>query len=279
LAKHRVLIVGDIHAGSPWGLCTPTFMLKGGNVVNYNSVQEHLWKNWEIFTGEVSKRKIDTLILNGDMIEGPSPKDRGRNLISPEMEDQVTLAATILEQFIETVKPKRVVALSGSDYHGNIQQDNEAQLAKYIDVDYVGLGPFDFEFDGVNINISHGTGSAYWYRASKMDRMGFAMQLNMAGDGIYNSRHIVQSHLHFGAYLRYPFQSVYIVPCWQAQTDYMRKKDPFKLVPNIGSLELDVEDGKVTPVFYDYNHPPRPLYHIEGVNLRNPERKRQLIRW
>lgn len=267
MAKHKVLIIGDTHIGSIWGLSTPKFLLKGGNTVEYNEVQEHLWKNWLLFTSEVAKRKIDTLVLNGDMVDGPAPKDRGRNLMSSEMTDQTTNAAMILEQFVEDVKPKQVIMLSGTDYHDNVQQDNELELSKYINAQYVGLGPFDFKFGGVNVNISHGSGSSYWYRGTKMDKVGFSMQLNIAGDGLYDARYIVQSHLHFSGYLRYPHQSVFVVGCWQAQTNYMRSKDPFKMVPNIGSLELDVEDGRVTPVFYEYTHPPRPHYVINGVAL------------
>lgn len=269
----KILIVGDLHIGSVWGLSPPQYLAKYGNHVNQNEVQVHLWKHWREFLKQVKKRKYDTLILNGDNIDGPAPRDRGRCLMSTEMEDQVMNAATIIEELISVGGFGEVFELSGTDYHTSVQQDNEAQLAKYIDAEYLGLGPFDFTVEDTRINVSHGTGSSYWYRGTKMDKIGFTMQLNIAGDGLYNSRHIIRSHLHFRAALEYEHQSIYVVPAWQAQTDYMRKKDPLKMIPNIGSLELVVDGSEVSHRFYTYPHPPRVLKHITGVYLGDKRRE------
>lgn len=265
----RILIIGDLHIGSVWGLSPPTYLAKYGNHVNQNDIQKHLWSSWRGFLKTVKRRKYDTLILNGDNIDGPAPRDRGRCLMSTEMEDQVMNAATILEELVEVGGFGEIYELSGTDYHTSIQQDNERELAKYIDSEYLGLGPFDFEVEDTSINVSHGTGSTYWYRGTKMDKIGFAMQLNIAGIGLYNSNNIVRSHLHFRGALEYEHQKIFVVPCWQAQTDYMRKKDPLKHIPNIGSLELTVKGEEVEHRFYSFPHPPRPLQRIEGVYLGN----------
>jgi len=269
----KILVVGDLHGGSVWALSPPKYMTKHGNAFPQNEIQKHLWKNWRKFLDVVEKRQYDTLILNGDNIDGPAYRDRGRCLMSSDMEDQVTNSATILEELIKRGGFGEAYVLSGTDYHTSIQQDNEAQLAKYIDAEYVGLGPFDFKVEDVSINVSHGTGSTYWYRGTKMDKIGFAMQLNIAGGGLYDSRYIVRSHLHFRGALEYEHQSIFVVPCWQAQTDYMRKKDPLKMIPNIGSMELTIDGKEVSHRFFSYPHPPRPLKRIEGVYLGDDARK------
>jgi hypothetical protein len=265
---HRVLVLNDTHVGSVWGLWPPNYESHYGNVEKMNEIQKELYKHWKKFSKKVAKRKIKTVILLGDMVDGPGYKSRGREQMVTDMRDQVSAAGQLLYPLLKEIQPENVYVFSGSDYHSASQQNSERDLALDLGAEYVGLGPHDFEFDDIDINFSHGSGSSYWYRGTKMDKMGFSMQLSMAGPGLYNAKHIVRGHFHYEGYLHYSFQDIYISPCWQAQTDYMRKKNPMKMIPDIGSLELTVDKGNVSPRFYHYEHPPRPKRVISGVDVR-----------
>jgi len=270
MSKTRILIINDTHVGSVWGLWPPSYTAGHGKVLGANEIQKHLYQSWRDFTRKVSKRKIDAIIFLGDTIEGPGRYKRGRELMSPDLSDQVEAAVELFTPLLSKIQPSYIGVISGSDYHVSLQQDNERDLAKILGAEYLGLGPHDFEFGDVTVNFAHGTGGVYWYRGTKLDKIGFAMLLNIASEGLYNARYIVRAHYHFEAHLHYRHQDIYVAPCWQAQTDYMRRKDPLKLVPDIGALELTIQRNQLLHRFYRYPHPPRPKHHIEGFTVRPP---------
>ena len=281
MAKHRVLIANDTHVGSVWGLWPPNYKADHDRVLPPNEAQAILYKEWLEFQEAVSKRKYDTVVFLGDMIDGPGYRKRGREEMTPDLMDQVLAGDELLRPLLHAANPNEVYVISGTDYHSDVQQDTERELAKCLDAQYLGCGPHDFVFGDTTINMSHGEGGSYWYRGTKLDKIGFAMLLCIGGEGLFNAKHIVRGHYHFMAYLHYQHQSMYVSPCWQLQTDYMRKVDPLKMIPNIGALELSIENGEVSPYFFSYPHPPRPKTFVQGysANLSETKKVRKLKRW
>lgn len=285
MSKHRSLILADTHGGSIWGLMQPEYSVKRGGITSRftaNELQLYLYKKFTDMKEKLATREINSVILNGDMVDGPGWRSRKGELFSEELNDQIYMMAEILDDFLEAVNPEAVYQLSGSDYHTSKQQDMEKTLSKEIGSEYVGIGPYDFQMGDFKVNISHGTGGVYWYRGTKMDKILFALMLCKGDSEIYDADIVVRSHFHFAGYLEYPpNQFIYISPCWQCQTDYMRQKDPFKLVPTIGSLELTVDGAEHSHRWYLYPHPPRPIVEIAGVhaNPSSVKRRRWLQRW
>ena len=281
MKRHRVLFINDMHVGSVWGLWPKDYKSDHGQVVEPSEQQRLLLSHWNDFQKKVAKRKIDTIILNGDNVDGPGYKSRGREQMTTVMRDQVFASGSLLHSLFKAVNPGEGFALSGSDYHSNGQQDSERDLASDLDIDYCGLGPHDFMFGDIAVNVAHGSGGSYWYRGTKLDKLGFAMLLNIASEGLYNAEHLVRGHFHFEAHLHYRHQDMYVGPCWQCQTAYMKKKDALKMIPNIGALELTIEGDEVTPKFYRYPHPPQPKIEVMGVSVNREElrKKRRLERW
>ena len=281
MSKHRVLFINDTHIGSVWGLWPPKYNADHDRVLPANEAQIMLWGEWERFKAEIAKAKPDTVIFDGDIVDGPGYHSGGREQMTTDLMDQVLAAEMVHKDLLRVAKPSEAYVLSGSDYHSSRQQDLEREFSEIIGAKYLGQGPHDMVFDGTAINVSHGGGGAYWYRGTKLDKIGFAMLLSIAGEGLYDARTIVRGHYHFEAHLHYRHQDMYISPCWQLQTSYMRKKDALKMIPNIGSLELTIEDGVVTPRFYGYRHPPRPKTFVEGYSIHPEEgkKKRRLRKW
>ena len=243
--------------------------------------QKLIYNHWMTFSKEVARRKIDTIIFNGDNVDGPGYYTRGREQMSSEMMDQVLAATQLIEGLVELVDPSEMFWLSGTDYHSASQQDAEREIASIVGGKYLGLGPHDFTFGDTTINVAHGGGSTYWYKGTKMDKIGFSMLLGMGEEGLYNANHIVRAHYHFEGHLHFRHRDMYVSPCWQAQTAYMRKKDGLKMVPDIGTLELTIEGETVTPRFYGYPHPPRPKVEVRGYSIHPDEvkKKRRLKKW
>jgi hypothetical protein len=281
MKRHRVLFINDLHVGSVWGLWPMSYVATHGQVMDPSDSQKTLYRYWVDLIKKTKRRKIDTIIANGDTVDGPGYKSRGREQMSADMMDQVMAAADLVRPLLKAVDPGEFFVISGTDYHSASQQDSERQLAAVLDGVYCGLGPHDFMFGGTSINVAHGTGGSYWYRGTKMDKIGFAMMLNIASEGIYNAKHLVRGHFHYEGHLHYRHQDMYISPCWQAQTAYMRKKDALKMVPDIGALELTIEGDKVTPLFYQYPHPLIPKVEVLGYNVPKDalRKRRRLEKW
>jgi len=270
-----------MHTGSVWGLWPENYEADHERVVVSSSSQKLLYKYWLDLIKKVARRKIDTVIFNGDNVDGPGYSARGREQMSPDMMDQVLAATQLIEMLTERIDPSEVFWLSGTDYHSAAQQDAEREIASIVGGKYVGLGPHDFMFGDITVNVAHGTGATYWYKGTKMDKTGFSMMLGMAEEGLYSARHIVRGHYHFEGYLHFRHRDMYVSPCWQAQTAYMRKKDGLKMVPDIGTLELTIEGEDVTPRFYGYPHPPRPKVEVRGYSIHPDEakKKRRKQKW
>jgi len=281
MSRHRVLFLSDLHAGSVWGLWPENYKADHDRCLPPSDAQKMLYAEWVRLCGLFKKSKPNTVILNGDIIDDPGYVKRGREQMTPDLNDQVFAAEELVRMALKAANPETVYALSRSDYHSSVQQDNERQLAKNLGVEYLGCGPHDLVFDGVSVNVSHGEGGVYWYRGTKLDKIGFAMLLGIAGEGLYDAKHIVRSHYHFEAHLHYRHQDIYVTPCFQMQTDFMRKKDPLKMIPNIGAMELTIEGGVVTPRFYACRHPPRPKTFVSGYSVHPEEAKkvRRIKKW
>lgn len=285
MKKHRFVVLSDLHVGSIWGLWQPLFETMRNNVkhrVMANEINLYLYKCFKKLESKLSRRNIRTVFLNGDIVDGPLWRSRSGQLVSEDLDDQVMCASELLYYFLKKIDPETVYQLHGTDYHNNRQIDLEKLIARELGIEFVGLGPYDFNFGDLKVNIAHGGGSTYWYRGTKMDKTLFALNLCKADSALYDADFVIRSHYHFAGYLEYPpNQYIAICPCFQAQTDYMRTRDAFKMVPTIGALEVTVDKNKFDHRFYLYDHPPRPAKLVNGVTIhpKEAQKSRRLKRW
>src|SRR5713226_3110815 len=66
----NILVLGDIHIGSIYGLLPPDFVSSDGAEKPQNEGQKYLWECWQDMKRRTAKFAIGSVVINGDLIEG-----------------------------------------------------------------------------------------------------------------------------------------------------------------------------------------------------------------
>lgn len=245
----RVLVVSDIHCGSIFGMMPPNFETSDGAPKSQNAGQKHLWDCWNHMLDAAKAAKLDAIVVNGDVIDGPQPAQKGTELSLALLFDQRGAA-------IETLRPLSVLApmyfVKGTEYHDCKSGASVEAVAEDLHgVRYKGVGSgkfskdvLDLEIDGVVLNFSHGISVASgFYRATAHDREGIWSALAGKDGKVPKADCVIRSHAHFFVHVEHASKHIVGSPCWQLQTSYMRKNSAYRMLPDIGALIIHV-DGK-----------------------------------
>ncbi len=243
----------------------PDFKLSTGAECNLNKGQRYLGDCWTHALLQLPKR-MDYLVLNGDITEGQNLKDEGRGLSEIDPGFQVRAAVQLLKPLAK--RCKEIWATRGSSYHAGIGGGYEEDVA-----DALGAQSFSgwkatpwlrLELGGLLFDISHRQSVTIAYRSMPLEReMRFALEA-AARRGERAPDVIVRSHAHFG------------YACWEDGRRYVISTPSFKLMdayilgsisPNrampwsLGMVLLRINDKeeqghklRTCPLLYD--HPP-----------------------
>ncbi len=250
------------------------FRLSTGAECNLNQGQTYLLKCWQHALLQLPKR-IDILILNGDITEGNNVKDEGRGLSEIDPGFQVRAAVQLLKPLVK--RCKEVWATRGSGYHAGIGGGYEEAVAE-------GLGAQSFsgwkatpwlriELGGLLFDISHRQSVTIAYRSMPLEReMRFALEA-AARRGERAPDVIIRSHAHYGYALfedgkRYTIST----PSFKLMDAYILGSiSPNRAMPwSLGMVLLRINDReeqghrlRTCPLLYD--HPPL----VRGGNMED----------
>lgn len=199
---HRLLPTGDWHVGHHFGLTPPVAWESADprypRRAKRRAFQKALWGAFDAAIAPL--RPVGTLLLGGDCIEGKGERSGSRELLTPDRNEQIELAAAI----VDFIKPRKVRVVYGTAYHTGRDEDFEDQLVDRIKCTRnVAIGGHGFyEVNGCTIDDKHFT------RGSDSPRGRFA---GLAGDQEWNelwagrgrqpkANIILRHHVHFFAY-------------------------------------------------------------------------------
>ena len=254
----KILLLGDMHVGSVHGLWHPEFITKQGITIGLNTVQKTLWDYWCKAVEEIKRNvKPRWIVAMGDLIDGVQPAEAGRTLVSTDLDDQIGCA----EKLLRMLPTNKIFFVVGTDYHENRYSQMHYQLCRFITGDdYYWLDTMGYiVHSGYNLNFAHGSSAAFVYPESVMARERMFMLSAAELRKIDKPCDLVaRGHLHIYSMLEssgfrmrtYPGLKapavtsikVLICPAWQGQTGYMRKRSPFKLIPDIGYVTVILDD-------------------------------------
>lgn len=153
----RLVIISDLHCGSRSGLTPPGWQYAKDAETDarrtYGEIQRKVWA-WYSRTLR-ALAPIDTLIVNGDAIEGKGEASGGTELLEVDRHVQCEIAARCIEE----AKAKRVFLIRGTPYHTGRDEDFEDHLSQLVDADHVGFHDW-IECGGVTFDVKHKTGSS-----------------------------------------------------------------------------------------------------------------------
>lgn len=242
----RIGVVSDLHCGSIFGMLPPNFVTSDGAPKLQNAGQTHLWNCWNAAIDWLKKSRVDLIVVNGDVIDGPQPAQRGTELSLPLIFDQ-------REAAIQCLQPLSVLAplyfTQGTEYHDCKAGASVEEVAKALNaVQYHGIGSgkyskeiLDLEVDGVILNFAHHVGIAGgFYRATAVDREAIWSALAGKDGKVPKADACLRAHCHFFVHVEHASKHVAISPCWQLQTRFMRRNSAYRMIPDIGALIVEV---------------------------------------
>jgi len=251
--EKRIVVVGDLHFGSAYGLLPPGFIDSTGAEIGQNTGQRYLWECWLDFCGRVKNCKADAVIVNGDVVEGKQSKEGGLGLSLRMMVDQKA-AALIGLSILKASVPSgcKFYFVQGTAYHVGEHGDAEEDIAATLGgTQYYSVGPgrlvreaLWLDIDGVILESCHAIGGTQgFYRATQLDRemQWSAMSGKDSTKGVPKADLLIRSHVHHFITLGHASKQGVICPCWQLQTKYARKNSLHRMLPDIGGVVIYVE--------------------------------------
>jgi hypothetical protein len=153
MKRTRIIIVGDMHTGSVFGLAHPSSIPED----KQNAFSDWIFKKWAKFCKQYNNP--DYLLLIGDLADGSQVKILGVNALTTDTDEQVNMAKKLLTMLIG--KKTKIFGINGSGYHGGEAQGTciDRRITEALGGDFKG-NVCEFEIAKERIQMSHGgTGS------------------------------------------------------------------------------------------------------------------------
>lgn len=242
-----VLVVSDIHVGHRLGLWHPSLKDPLGETTSMNAGQRWLYECWRELYRIAKERKPAVLVVNGDLLDGEGRASMGTEQATTLTVAQQKGAIKLLEPFADIVD--EVFVLVGTPYHDGVNGSNVEAVASALGAvprannkDWHSHEHLDLDVDGVIINFNHEIAVASsFYRATPYYREAmFAAMAELSG-AYPHAKCIVRSHAHSWIHVENVSTHVVGTPCWELQTFYMTRKSPYRMVPDIGGVFIDVD--------------------------------------
>lgn len=188
----RVLLTGDWHCGSRWGLTPPRWQTE--------EHQRKLWKVWE----DICAEEYGVAIANGDLIDGAiDVTDR----VAVDRIEQLKMAAEALKK----IKAKKVYIVLGTPAHTGGDGIYEEVLGE-------GHTELRLKVEGVRMHIRHKAGSSSTPYGTESQLMKEAVRQAYYDQevlGLEKPMLVIRSHIHRYTYIQGEHVHCLAVPCLQ----------------------------------------------------------------
>ena len=231
----KILVLADLHVGSKYALMPKQF-----NGYLAQKAQLKILEEWNNMCKR--ERKIDYLIIDGDIVDGKAKASDGKDVWTTDVDTQIEAAMELVKQ----IDYDKLLVAYGSPYHTEENRNADESFAKEMHAVSHGY-ELSFQPNSCRdiIHISHmiGVSAASWqYRTTPLAKELVAALLNE--HALYKYKCIIRAHAHY--YCTVAFSSFgFITPCWQTRTPYMIRKG-LSLVPKLGYVRLNVEDERLS---------------------------------
>jgi hypothetical protein len=271
--QKKILVLNDLHVGSSFGLLPPTFTDLMGNFHSQNAGQKYLWERYIATLNRIQPQKIDVVVLNGDIIDGRQPKEKGGPLTLHRYPDQREACIKVLAEVKKRFPEAQYFWISGTPYHEI--EDEVFQVAnRVINKPQTVQRTLKLGIGNATVQFHHETAfTSAQTKGGSLEREIINGYLAEAQNGWDTVHCEVRAHCHYFAYVGRKDRLAIVCPAWQLQTDYTTKGSPNKNIPDLGCVVLNVDDSllefgccPVTFTPYLYKHPCSAV-----INLTEPE--------
>lgn len=241
-----VVSVGDLHAGSSYGLLPPNFEAADGSPVKQNPVQETVWSYWDSFGDQVSQYPVTHIVVNGDMVDGVGRKVNGGEASLVREADQARAAEACLNHLLSKFKNKPTMyGVSGTGYHVGTLGREEEGIAKSVGMKiYKGEGigyhikeVLNLQIDGITGNFAHHLSFAPVNKTMPIEKeLQGALLAEM--ESYPHLDYLIRNHVHYYRSVGAGYRHGATSPGWQTPTQFGRRSGVFRFRPDIGGLVI-----------------------------------------
>lgn len=254
-----IAALGDIHCASKYGLHFENINV---GVKYLRECYANLLKRWP--------KKIDLLILMGDLIDGPQRKSEGTGVTSTSLGDQTDIAIEVLRPLMR--RCARAIRVDGTPYHEGFHRalaalDKEFGIQNAQQV-------FDLEINGKRFNIAHHpAGGGAIYMGTTVDREGLWSMIAAHEGHVPDSQWIVRAHRHCSFYQQTHMRTMLQTPCFELATPHAVKTNYFRFQPSLGGVLLQADDRFQNGFAYlptIYQNPRKEILAYEQIKTCAP---------
>jgi len=271
--QKKILVLNDLHVGSAYALLPPDFMDTEGNIHVQNVGQKFLW---DIFTKTLVRlqpQKIDTIVINGDLLDGAPGKapNKSQDSTLHRVEDQIEAAVKVLEEIKNRLPKAEWYFVRGTPNH-EFPADVAHVASRLLGKTYPIYNSLPLRTGKAVVNFSHEVSfTSALTKAAPLEREMIYQWLSEGMNGHKVIHCEVRAHCHYFAYVGRRDRLAIVCPCWQLQTPYMTRNSPKKNIPDLGCIVLSVDDSYVDygmcPVsFTEYLYLPPETDFIDIAN-------------
>ena len=247
----RVVIISDLHSGHRGGLTPPDWQYN----LDSDNPDRAKWAKlqhttWQWYADKLaSLQPIDTLIVNGDAIDGKGQASGGSENITSDRNEQCEMAAVAICQ----AEANRVMMIRGTPYHGGKEENFEDLIAFNVGADSIENHGY-YEIYGNVIDCKHKVGSSAipHGRWTATARSALWNTLWAERGLVPHANIIVRSHVHYHIEGSDSQRRFFTTPALQSWTQYGGQQCESTI--DYGLIELQFEeDGNYTftPHFLD----------------------------
>ena len=124
----RIVIISDPHCGGRAGLTPPAWNNIGPND-HWRKIRRDFWKEFNKLT--INLQPVDGLIINGDMLDGPSNLDKEDFFI-----DALTLDRTIQTEMairiVRSFNAQSIIMVRGTSFHSGGRDNWEEDISREV---------------------------------------------------------------------------------------------------------------------------------------------------
>jgi len=185
-------------------------------------MQEELFESWRQFETEVFIEDPDTVILNGDIIEGPNAKEFGFGLVTSAVAEQCDNAYNLLNRICDG---RKVYGWAGSSYHGAlVGNEIEEFVVHELNGQWMGfMSNVQFAPCPLMFNIFHGQGGSLVYDSRAAEAEIKEMLIAEAQGKIPHIDFLIRGHLHNRELdITIHGKRFVSLPCWKGFGDWKR---------------------------------------------------------
>jgi hypothetical protein len=250
---YKLIALADTHMGSETAYLPSGCKDKRGNSITQTPDQVIMERN--LITSLKQRGVVDGILTMGDMVEGKNPKSGGLDVSNIDVNMQIDFGVKFFEQVIEITKPKFILGIDGSHYHGESTADR--QLLYLLSLKYPNIDIY------YGSNLKFILGDKLWYLQHFFNGASKAGTLERYWDKLHKSHWdenrtpdvIGFAHTHKA---QNPYQIMngekpvygFVCPC-QKRRDTFTDKNPLDGKWEIGYLYLEQDNEELWGKYYN----------------------------